>query len=171
MVWALVRSPHGSGLWPARGQAPRSSWHSPDRGPGQALDAVLHVAAGAIEVLVKRPPAPAIALERGHHEARIGLALRPFRLGDDAAPARPAVQRRPAEVLEPARRPARRQGLVLGPGEFRLDLGDKAGIAGQPEDVIDPVDLATCPSAPRGRSRNRRARRSSPWASGRGCGR
>ena len=68
------------------------------------LDAVLHVAAGAIEVLVEGPGAPGVSLERGDHEARIGLALRPFRLGHHPAAPAPAVERRPAEVLEPARR-------------------------------------------------------------------
>ena len=55
------------------------------------LDAVLHVAAGAVDVLVELPRSRLSALERGDDEARIGLALRPLRLGDDAAPAAPAV--------------------------------------------------------------------------------
>ena len=51
------------------------------------LDAVLHVAAGAVDVLVELSRSRLSALERGDEEARIGLALRPLRLGDDAAPA------------------------------------------------------------------------------------
>jgi hypothetical protein len=38
--------------------------------------------------------------ERSDDEARIGLAFCPFRLGDDPPLARPAVARRPWELLE-----------------------------------------------------------------------
>ena len=65
------------------------------------LDAVLHVPAGAVEVLIECPGRPLIGFERGDEEARIGTAVaaarHPLRLGDDPPTARPAVLGRPPE--------------------------------------------------------------------------
>jgi hypothetical protein len=67
---------------------------------------------------------------------------RPFGLGDDAARSAPAVQRRPRQILEPAR-------WLAGPFAELLRLlqlgGDGSGealVPGQAEQVIDPVQLA-----------------------------
>ena len=76
------------------------------------LDAVLHLAAGAVDLLVEVRASQLGSAERGDDEARIGLALRPLGLADDAAPAAPALARRPQEVLEAARRLA--GGRALG---------------------------------------------------------
>lgn len=70
------------------------------------LDAVLHVATGAIDLLVELTRAGPGTLERGHNKAWIGLALRPLRLGNDAPFPAPAVARAPVEVLEPPCRAA-----------------------------------------------------------------
>src|SRR5208283_3966198 len=96
------------------------------------LDAVLHVAAGAVDVLVEFSRAGLCALERGDDEARIGLVLCPLRLGDDAAPAAPAVERAPLEVLEAARRLPALVSRRLGRAKLVLDQGDQARVAGQP---------------------------------------
>ena len=50
-----------------------------------ALHAFLHVTAGAVDVVIELSRAVVGALERGHDEAWIGLALRPLCLGDDGA--------------------------------------------------------------------------------------
>ena len=49
------------------------------------LDAVFHLASGAVEVLVEVPPVDGVPAERGDDEARIGAARKPLRLADDAA--------------------------------------------------------------------------------------
>src|ERR1700747_846044 len=69
---------------------------------GQALDAVFHVAAGAVYLLVERPWFRVLSAERGGDKARVGGTRGPFRLGHDAARAAPAVARRPLKFLEPA---------------------------------------------------------------------
>src|SRR4051812_44386712 len=81
-------------------------------------------------------------LQRGHDEARVGLALCPFRLGDHAPPSAPALPGRPAQVLEAPRRLARPSGLLLGLDQLDRDLLDEAIVAGEPEHVVDPVLLA-----------------------------
>src|SRR6185437_10926443 len=77
------------------------------------LDAVFHIAASAVDVLVEVPRRRLGPLQRGDDEARIGLALGPLGLGDDATPAAPAVDRTPLEVLEAARRLATVLGRLL----------------------------------------------------------
>jgi len=84
------------------------------------LDAVLHLAAGAIDRLVEVARLGRLGLEAGDDEARVGVALGAFGLADDPAPAAPAVERGPHEVAEAARRPA--GGLA-----FRGRLGQFAG--------------------------------------------
>ena len=74
--------------------ANRSPWHS--------LNPVLHVAAGAVDLLIEKTAVGLGLAQRGHDEPRIRLALGPFRLADHPAPARPAVERRIAEVLAAA---------------------------------------------------------------------
>src|SRR3954454_20317719 len=81
-------------------------------------------------------------LQRGHDEARVGLALGPFRLGDHAPPSAPALPGRPAQVLEAPRRLARPSGLLLDLDQLDRDLLDEAIVAGEPEHVVDPVLLA-----------------------------
>src|SRR5439155_4938195 len=70
-----------------------------------------------------------------------GLALRPLRLGDDAALLAPAIERTPLEILEAARRTAGLLGRGFRRGKLLLDHGDQAGIAGEPEQVIHAVLL------------------------------
>ena len=103
------------------------------------FDAVFHVAAGAVNVLVESSRAGLTALERGDDEARVGFALRPLRLGDDATAAAPAVERAPVGVLEPVRGSCALLGCRLGGCQLGLDLGDQTGVAGEPEQVIDAV--------------------------------
>ena len=74
------------------------------------LDTVLHLAAGAVDLLVEAPPIDLRRRERGDDEARVGLVARHLGLADDAAFPAPTVQRRVAEVLEAARRPAAADG-------------------------------------------------------------
>jgi hypothetical protein len=56
------------------------------------LDAVFHVAAGAVDLLVEIAGLPLGPLERGDDEARIALVLGMLSFGDDPAAA-PTVSR------------------------------------------------------------------------------
>ena len=98
------------------------------------LDAVLHLAALAAEVFVQTPGIIRAGGERGDGEARIGLAMGPFRLADDAAFAAPTVARGLYEVRE-----APRRGGALP----AIRLGRRQTVAArQAEQVIHPVGLA-----------------------------
>jgi hypothetical protein len=111
------------------------------------LDAVFHLATGAVQLLVERLRRPGRGAEAGHDETRVG-ARRIATLGqllglaDDPARAAPAVEGLVAEVLEPAHRLAGPFRLDLGQGEFARDLVDQARVAGQAEEVVDPMSLA-----------------------------
>src|SRR5260370_35481 len=105
------------------------------------LDAVLHLAAGAIAVLVEHAGVGALLAERGHDEARIGLALGVLGLADDPPAAAPAIERRPQEVLEAPRRDAGEGALDRRLGKFGRDLLDQAGVARQAEQVVDAAFL------------------------------
>ena len=111
------------------------------------LDPVLHLAAGAVDLLVEEAAVGLGSFERGDDEARIGLALRPLRLADHPAPAGPAVARRVAEVLEAAGGLAGRCRRRRRLGEFGFDLRRQPGVAGKPEHEVDPVLFA--PGHPR----------------------
>src|SRR5690625_4523509 len=106
------------------------------------LDAVFHVAARAIEALIEPASRNLAGLQRGDDEARVGLVAQPLRLGDHAPPARPAVQRRPEEVLVAPDRPAAPPGLLLGPLDLAGDLPGQAGVAGQAKEELDLIGLA-----------------------------
>src|SRR5271157_3879514 len=62
------------------------------------LDAVLHLAASPIDLLVEILAADLCRPQRGNDTARIGLATRDFGVAHDASAAAPTVQRRPGEV-------------------------------------------------------------------------
>ena len=106
------------------------------------LDAVLHLAAGAVDALVEAAGVDLGGTQRGDDEAWVGRATGPFGLADDAPPARPAVEGGPAEVAKAACRPAGAGGLLLRPGEVDGEFLDEARIAGEAEDEVDPVCLA-----------------------------
>src|SRR5829696_98775 len=92
------------------------------------LDAVFHIAPRAVDLFVEMAARHLSWLQRGHDEARIGLALGRFRLGDHAPPSAPALPGRPAQVLEAPRRLARPSGL-LGLDQLDRDLLDEAVVA------------------------------------------
>src|SRR5690606_2770428 len=71
------------------------------------LDAVFHVATRAVEALIEPAGGNLGRLQGGDDEARVGLVAQPLRLGDHAPPPRPALERRPAEVLVAPGRPRR----------------------------------------------------------------
>src|SRR5205823_13616831 len=106
---------------------------TPPLSRGQALDPVLHLAARAVELFVEVAGLVLLARQRGDDKPRIGLAFGPFRLGDDAALAAPAVARRPGEVPEAARRLPGLLALLGRFGEFGCDLIDQPAIARQAE--------------------------------------
>jgi hypothetical protein len=114
----------------------RACW-PPRRGrqSGRAgiLDAVLHLATGAVDPLVDAAGIGLLALQRGDDKARVGLATGPLGLADDAPAARPAVEGGPAEVAEAAGRPAGAGRLIFRPGEVDGEFLDEAGVAGETE--------------------------------------
>jgi hypothetical protein len=107
-------------------------------------------------VLIELPRARLAALERSDDEVRIGLVLRPLRLGDDAAPSAPGVERAPLEVLEAGRRAAgfsaaalaaasscsimaaRRALRDLPPTQGRSRMGAQNGAQHRPERIVQP---------------------------------
>src|SRR3954447_14987855 len=99
------------------------------------LDAVLHLAAGAIELLVEVASLVLLAAQRGDDEARVGLARPPpcyrdtLGLGDDATLAAPAVARLPGEVPEAAGRLAGLLAELGRGGELGFDLLNQPGVA------------------------------------------
>src|SRR5262245_25291368 len=102
------------------------------------LDAVLHVAAAAIDLLVEISRLALGAPERGDHEAGIGLVLGPLRLRHHAPPLAPAVARLPGEVLEQPRRLAGAPALRRSPIELAPDLGDEPIVLGKPNTKCTP---------------------------------
>ena len=63
-------------------------------------------------------------------------------LGDHAPLAAPAVERAPGEVGEAAGRATLGQALGLGCGQIVGDGADQTLVAGEPEQVVDPVGFA-----------------------------
>src|SRR5918997_1579558 len=106
------------------------------------LDAVLELAAGAVDILVEPAGVARSRAQRGDDEARVGAAVRPLGFGDDPASAAPAVVRRPPELLEAARR------LVCGTArgfdgrQLLDDLRLEPCVTSQAEDIVDAVTLA-----------------------------
>ena len=104
------------------------------------LDAVLHLAAGTVDILVEMA---AIAFsQRGDDEAGVCLPRGPLGLGDDAPLAAPALAGQPGKVLEAARRLAGLLALLLGLGKLGLDRPGEAGVPRQAEDIIDRMGFA-----------------------------
>ena len=129
------------------------------------LDPVLHLAARAVDPLVQPPGVDLrglseVTMKRGLASPPVHSAL-PMTRRDPA----PAVQRRPAEVPEAAGRlagslgPARAAAISVRSRRSAADCapGRRRSRRGWPR---------TMPSAPRGRSRCRRAAESAPAASG-----
>jgi hypothetical protein len=102
----------------------------------------LHLAPGAVDILVEMTRVAVGGGERGDDEARVCLALGPLGLGDDAALSAPALARRPGEVLEAAGGLVGLLALRLRRGEFGRNRLDEAPVLRQPEEVIDAVRLA-----------------------------
>src|ERR1700722_7431768 len=118
--------------------AKRSPWHfKAIAKQSSGLDAVLHLAAGAIEVFVEETGAGLGLGQGGHDETRIGLAAGPFRLGHDPAPSRPTIEGGVAEILEATGGLAGARRFVLSLQGFDGDLLDEPVVARQAKQVID----------------------------------
>lgn len=124
----------------------RKSWcesNDPEFASKALLEAVLLLAALTIDVLVEEPGAGLPVLQRGDHEARVGLAVYPLRLGDHAARARPPPARLSfRELAVAARRLAGAPERVPREHQLALDCHDEARIARQPDHTKDAVFLA-----------------------------
>src|SRR6185312_13706535 len=106
------------------------------------LDPVLHVAAGAVELLVEVFGLALSALERGDDEARIGPILGDLGLADDPALAAPAAARPIPELPEVLRGLVRPPAFRLCPFKLACDRGNQAVILLQAEQEVDAVRLA-----------------------------
>jgi hypothetical protein len=106
------------------------------------FDAVLNVAAGAVEFLVKLLCFNVFALERGDDEARIFSLGKVLRLGHDTAFARPAGERLVAQLLEEAFGLAAVLGFDFGLGQSVCDQGFQSLVAGKAENGVDALSLA-----------------------------
>src|ERR1700731_3025913 len=103
------------------------------------LDAVLHLAASAIDLLIEVLAGYFSGVQRRDDKPWIGVATSNLGLADDATPAAPTVQRRPHKVFEATRRLAggdalRRRGYQLG-----LDRLLQTLVARQTEQEVDTV--------------------------------
>src|SRR5207244_152286 len=106
------------------------------------LDAVLHLPAGAVELLVERLGLPLFAAERGDDEARVGFVGNVLGLADHPTPAAPALERRVAKLPEHPCRAPRTGGLLFSLVQRRREPPLQALIACQPKDVIHRILLA-----------------------------
>ena len=106
MVPVEVRSANGS------------TWHS------------LMRFARAIDLFIKPATVAIGSRQRDDDEARVGLALRPFRLGDDAPLPAPALAGRPGQFLEPARRLTGCLTFLARLGQLDTNGLGETGIAG-----------------------------------------
>ena len=106
------------------------------------LDAVFHLAAGAVEPLVKILIGPLIRSERSYHEARVLALVEILCFGHHAAGARPALASLIRKFSEHTRRLA--SGLMKDARLLHLGADDLAEplVARQPEQVINGVGLA-----------------------------
>jgi len=103
------------------------------------LDAILHFAAGAVDLLIEM--AAVADGQRRDDEARVFFAPGPLGLGNDAPLAAPALEGRPGEVPEPARRLAGLLALLLRFAKLGCNHALQAGIPRQAKDVVDPIGL------------------------------
>src|ERR1700746_2731762 len=106
------------------------------------LEAILHLTAGAVELLVEVAGIVFLAPQRGDNKPGIGFACGPFRLAHDPPFPAPAVTGSPGETIEAACRFCGPLALLLRGGKFRLDLADEPAVLGQAEQEIDTVVLA-----------------------------
>ncbi len=101
------------------------------------LDPILHLAAGAIDILVEI--AAVTFGQRRDDKAGVFFAPGPLSFGNDAPLAAPALERRPGKVLEAACRLAGLLALLLGFAELGCNRVLEAGVLRQAKDVIDPI--------------------------------
>jgi len=106
------------------------------------LDPVLDRTPGARELLVEGAGIDRAGRKRGDEEARVRPLAQGLGLGDDAPILAPAVQRAPENASKAARGAARGQALQLGCGQIGSGRAAQARVAGEAEEVIDPVRLA-----------------------------
>ena len=106
------------------------------------LDAVLDLAAGAVEIFVEGPSVDLGGAERGHDEARVRTLGQVLGLGDNPPIAAPAIERAPSEVSEATRGSALGRARDLSLGELFADRADQAFVAGEAEQIVDPMGFA-----------------------------
>jgi hypothetical protein len=95
-----------------------------------SLNAIFHVAAGAVDLLVEPLGLGVLGAQRGDDKTGIGGTFGPFRLGNDPTLTAPTVARRPLELLEPACRLAGCFAILLGLTQFGGDLGEETVVLG-----------------------------------------
>jgi hypothetical protein len=92
--------------------------------------------------------------------------MRPLGLGDDPAPAAPAVEGRPKELLEAARRLTCGAAYDFDGRQLLGDFGLQPGVARETKDVVDAVTLAPAHEAIAGKAAVGAQQDLHPWPAG-----
>src|SRR5919106_2098102 len=103
------------------------------------FDAILHLTAGTIELLVKLLGAPLLAGQRGHDEPRVGTFGQVLGFANDAPLPGPALLGPVDKILEYTRRLARLLEQRTGLRQLTPESSLKASIARQTKDKVHAV--------------------------------
>ena len=106
------------------------------------LEAILHLAALAVDGLVEKAGRAKCERDIGDDKARVAPAVRELGLPDDTTLGRPALARPILKVGEHPRRLAGPLRLAHGGFHLRRDLHDQPLVAGHPDHKLHAVFLA-----------------------------
>ena len=109
------------------------------------LDAVLHVATGAVQFFVEHLLGNRLPAKAGHHEARIAAVgtPQPLGLGHHPALVAPRVQRPVAELPKPPRCSPGRRSAEPRLAQRLADGSLQAWVARQTEHIVDALALTS----------------------------
>src|SRR5713226_1030843 len=127
------------------------------------LDAVLHLAASAIDLLIEVLAADLGGAQRGDDKPWIGVATSNLGLADDETIAAPTVQRRPHKVFEATRRLAGADALHRRGYQLGLDRLLQTLVARQTEQEVDTVCLTPCHQCLAGKAGVTTQQNAYPW--------
>ena len=144
-AWLRSRSGRRTGRAAAPRFSPRAQYSSGQDRPGGTSPPVLP--ARAVQFLVEDPRPRPLATQGSHDEAGVEAARTRQPLRDH--PPRPAPRRSGpvTEVAEPPRRRAGRDAAAARLAQLSADALRQAGVAGQAEQVVDPIVFAPRPVA------------------------
>ena len=108
------------------------------------LDAVFHLTAGTVSLLIEGLSGVVVGRQGGDHEAEIGSSVQHFGFGYHPTLAGPALQGAVAKVGEDSDRLLKLVCEGFGLGQLRADGHFQAGIAGQTEQIVHLILLTPC---------------------------